>query len=215
MTTKPLLKLSVMLFSTLNLAAQNGVERIAYDYTAMYDALNPGIVKIHSDSGTGSGFLVDANGLIATNHHVVRNSRYLAVEYADGRKVAARFVRLDARNDLAILKVNRSTVRGAVPAPLLPVDRDGSVKAGIPVVAFGSPRSQTFLMTQGIVSKVESGVLLGDFLIQPGNSGGPLVNLQGQVIGINTFAEGGISGAVRVNASRGTSESAVGRGQCG
>lgn len=57
-------------------------------------------------------------------------------------------------------------------------------------------------MTQGIVAKVEPGVLLGDFLIQPGNSGGPLVNLSGQVIGINTFAEGRVSGAVRVNVLR-------------
>jgi len=53
------------------------------------------------------------------------------------------------------------------------------------VVAFGSPRSQTFLMTQGIISKVEDRVLLGDFLIDHGNSGGPLLNMRGEVIGIN------------------------------
>jgi len=183
-------------------AAQTSVERVTYDYSAMYEKLNPSIVKIHADSGTGSGFLVDARGMIATNHHVVRNARYLAVEFADGRKVIADVLLLDAKHDLAILKVNRATLKNVSPLPLLPTERDSSVKAGIPVVAFGSPLSQTFLMTQGIVAKVEPAVLLGDFLIQPGNSGGPLVNLGGEVIGINTFAEGRVSGAVRVNVLR-------------
>ena len=183
-------------------AAQVPAERIVYDYSAVYEALNPSIAKVHADSGHGSGVLVDARGFFATNHHVVSNARYVAIEYADGRKVSADIVLLDARHDLAILKVNAATLGEIKPVPLLPVERDGSVRAGIPVLAFGSPRSQTFLMTQGIVSKVEPGALLGDFLIQPGNSGGPLVNLQGQVIGINTFLAGGISGAVRVNMLR-------------
>lgn len=182
--------------------AQVAAERVVYDYTSMYEALNPSIVKVHADSGHGSGVLVDARGFFATNHHVVTNARYVAVEYADGRKVTADIVLLDARNDLAILKVHPSTLKDLKPVPLLPAEKDGTVRAGIPVVAFGSPLSQTFMMTQGIVSKVEPGVLLGDFLIQPGNSGGPLVSLQGEVIGINTFANGGISGAVRVNRLR-------------
>jgi len=182
--------------------AQPMAQRVAYDYSAIYEALNPSIVKIHSDSGSGSGFLVDATGLFATNHHVVRNTRYLAVEFADGRKVPAEIALLDARHDLAILKVNPATLKGIAVLLLLPADRDASVKPGVPVLAFGSPLSQMFLMTQGIVSKVETGVLLGDFLIQPGNSGGPLVTLDGQVIGVNTFAEGRVSGAVRVNILR-------------
>lgn len=182
--------------------AQVAAERVVYDYTSMYDALNPSIVKVHADSGHGSGVLVDARGFFATNHHVVTNARYVAVEYADGRKVTADIVVLDARNDLAILKVHPSTLKDLKPVPLLPAEKDDTVRAGIPVLAFSSPRSQTFLMTQGIVSKVEPGVLLGDFLILQGNSGGPLVNLSGEVIGINTFLAQGISGAVRVNRLR-------------
>jgi len=193
--------LGIALCGTPSLA-QVAAERVVYDYTAMYDTLNPSIVKVHADSGHGSGVLVDARGFFATNHHVVTNARYVAVEYADGRKVTADIVFLDARNDLAILKVHPTTVNDLKAVPLLPAEKDDTVRAGIPVVAFGSPLSQTFMMTQGIVSKVEPGVLLGDFLIQPGNSGGPLVNLQGEVIGINTFGEGGISGAVRVNRLR-------------
>ena len=137
-------------------AAQAGAERIAYDYAATYASLNPSIVKVHADAGHGSGVLVDARGFVATNHHVVTNARYVAVEYADGRKVAADIVVLDARHDLAILKVHPSTIEGVAPVPLLPAERDHTVRAGLPVLAFGSPRSQTFLMTQGIVSKVEA-----------------------------------------------------------
>lgn len=188
--------------ASVGFAQSASVQRIAYDYTAMYEAISPSIVKVHTDSGSGSGFLVHDSGMFATNHHVVRNARYVAVEFTDGRKVAAEIVLLDARNDVAILKVNRQTLRTIKALPLLADGEDGTVKAGIPVVAFGSPLSQTFLMTQGIVSKVEPGVVLGDFLIEPGNSGGPLVNLQGAVIGINTFGERRISGAVRVNLLR-------------
>jgi hypothetical protein len=184
-------------------------QQVAYDYSALYAALSPSVVKVFADSGTGSGFLVTKNGLIATNHHVARNSRFLSVQFADGRKVAARVVTLDPQFDLAILKVNTQIVAALEPLRLLPQERDAEVRAGIPVLAFGSPLSQTFLMTQGIVAKVEDGVLLGDFLIQPGNSGGPLVTLKGEVIGINTFAERSISGAVRVTALRNTLRSAA------
>lgn len=189
--------------------AQNeaAAQSMAYDFTALYDRLNPAIVKIHVDSGSGSGFLVSASGLIATNHHVVRNSRYIAAQFADGRKVRAELVALDPRYDVAILKVNSHLVPGVEPLRILPAARDVEVRAGIPVVAFGSPLSQSFLMTQGIVSKVEESALLGDFLIQPGNSGGPLVNLRGEVIGISTFLEGGISGAVRIGCLRRVLES--------
>lgn len=179
-------------------------QRVAYDYSRMYDALNPSVVKIHADSGTGSGFLVSKEGLIATNHHVVRNSRFLAVQFADGRKVRADIVVLNARYDVAILRVNHSVVSSIQQLNLLPAERDGTVKAGVPVVALGSPLNQRFLMTQGIVSKVEDSVLLGDFLIDHGNSGGPLLNANGEVIGINTFLVHNISGAVRVGLLRDT-----------
>jgi len=183
------------------------VKTIAYDFSQMYESLNSSIVKIHVDSGHGSGFLVSGGGLIATNHHVVRNSRLLAVQLADGRKVKAVIVTLNPRYDLALLKINASLVSSLNPLPLLPQEKDSTVKAGVPVVAFGSPLSQTFLITQGIISKVEERVLLGDFLIEPGNSGGPLVNLHGEVVGINTFGIRNLSGAVRVTLLRDMLES--------
>lgn len=192
----------VLCLPLAGLAQSVPAQRIAYDLTAMYEAVNPSIVKVHVDAGSGSGFLVRADGLIATNHHVVRNSRSIAVELADQRRFYADIVTLDAQFDLAILKINRDVAAAMKPLAMLPAERDSSVKVGVPAVAFGSPLSTTFLMTQGIVSKVEERVLFGDFLIKAGNSGGPLLNLDGEVIGVNTFGIDDISGAVRVGLLR-------------
>jgi hypothetical protein len=103
---------------------------------------------------------------------------------------------------MAILKVNSEVVSGMRPLPVLPQDKNATIKVGIPVVAIGSPLNQKFLMTQGILSKVDDTTVLGDFLLQAGNSGGPLLNLDGEVIGINTFGEANISGAIRIDALR-------------
>jgi hypothetical protein len=175
---------------------------IAYDYSGLYEAASPAIVTVTTEDGSGSGFLADSSGLIATNHHVVRSSRYLAVQFADGRKVQAKVVAVNPFHDMALLKVNSSVVSDIRPLPILPADKEDSVKVGIPVVAIGSPLNQKFLMTQGILSKVEQETVLGDFLLQPGNSGGPLMNRDGEVIGINTFGEANISGAIRISTLR-------------
>src|SRR5207244_4074322 len=71
-----------------------------------------------------------------------------------------------------------------------------------PVVAIGSPEVQAFVMTKGILSKTTDTTLFGDYTLQPGNSGGPLMNLDGEVIGVNTFIDGRIAGSVRVEPLR-------------
>lgn len=188
---------------TLGFAQDSGVKSAVYDYSLLYEQLSPSIVTVEADGSTGSGFIVDRRGLIATNHHVVHNSRFLAVQFPRGVRVPAIIVRLNARHDLAILLVHPKFIQ-APPLKLLSEEGEFRIKAGVPVVAFGSPLNQSFLTTQGIISKVQELSLLGDFLIEPGNSGGPLVDLSGQVIGINTFGVGGIAGAVRVSLLRDT-----------
>ena len=175
---------------------------VAFDYSLLYELTSPAIVTVSTDDGSGSGFLATSSGLIATNHHVVRNTRYLAVQFSDGRKVQAKVVAVNPFYDMALLKVNSAVVENVRPLTILPEDREASVKVGIPVVALGSPLNQRFLMTQGILSKVEEKTVLGDYLLQPGNSGGPLLNREGEVIGINTFGEANISGAIRIGALR-------------
>jgi len=184
----------------LQSAAQAQV--IAYDFSPLYEKASPAIVLISTDDGSGSGFLVSPFGHIATNFHVINNTRYLAVQFPDGRKVKADIIAVNTKYDMALLKVNSSVVQGIRPLQLLPEEKEVGVKVGIPVVAMGSPLNQKFLMTQGILSKVNEETVLGDFLLQPGNSGGPLINIDGQVLGINTFGEGSISGAVRIGTLR-------------
>jgi hypothetical protein len=173
-----------------------------HDFSALYETATPAVVTITTDDGRGSGFLVSKAGHIATNFHVVRNSKYLAVQFPDGRKVAATVVAVNPYFDMAMLKVNSIVVEGIEPLKVLPENEESTVRAGIPVVSIGSPLNQKFLMTQGILSKVEEATLIGDFLIHPGNSGGPLLNIDGKVIGINTFGEANLAGAVRVGILR-------------
>src|SRR5689334_10884897 len=101
MKTKSLILSLVLLFVScfvVTTSAQESLaERITFDYSRMYEALNPSIVKVHADRGTGSGFLVSNDGLIATNHHVVANSRFVAVQFSDGKKVRADILVLNAR----------------------------------------------------------------------------------------------------------------------
>src|SRR5262249_234059 len=141
-------------------------------------------------------------GHIATNYHVIRNSRYLAVQFPDGRKVKAVVAAVNPHYDMAVLKVNSEVVEGIQPLQVLPEEMERTIKLRIPVVAIGSPLNQKLLMTQGILSKVDETIVLGDFLLQAGNSGGPLLNGEGQVVAMNTFGEGSIGGAIRVTALR-------------
>ena len=177
-------------------------QRVTYDYSALYDQLSPSIVTVEADAGNGSGFIVDEIGLIATSHHVVASTRFLSVQFHDGRRVEAEIVTLDPRADLALLKVHENHVQGLTPLKFIPPSKRENIKTGIPVLAFGSPLSLTFLATQGIIARVNDDTLLGDYLIESGSSGGPLVTLDGNVIGINTFGIRGIAGAVRVHLLR-------------
>src|SRR5262249_32038043 len=177
-------------------------QAIAYDYSKLYETAAPAVVQVTTDDGSGSGFVVTPFGHIATNYHVIRHSRYLAVQFPDGRKVKAVVAAINPHYDMAVLKGNSQGVGGIQPLRVLPEEKDRMVKVGIPVVAIGSPLNQKFLMTQGILSKVGDTIVLGDFLLQPGNSGGPLMNAEGEVLAINTFGEGNIGGAIRVAALR-------------
>ncbi len=172
------------------------------DYSELYEQTKGAVVQVTTDDGFGSGFLVTSSGHIATNYHVIRHSRYIAVQFPGGRKVKAAVVAVNPNYDMAILKVNSEVVTDIQPLKVLPTEKNASVKVGVPVVAIGSPLNQKFLMTQGILSKVDDTTVLGDFLLQAGNSGGPLLNREAEVIGINTFGESNIGGAIRIDVLR-------------
>jgi len=167
----------------------------------LYDRVNKGVVLIQvlitrgrqPTGGTGSGFVLDDEGHIVTNHHVVSGADQLIVTFFDGYEARAEIVGMDDDSDLAVIKVRE------LPANVhpLPLGDLAEVAPGDWVVAMGSPFGLGSSMTVGIVSAVGRMIptattpfgipeaIQTDAAINPGNSGGPLLNLRGEVVGVN------------------------------
>jgi len=184
-----------------------------FDPQAIYKEEAPGVVTVISlfggdsledlgdaSGGVGSGFVVNGDGEIATNAHVVttgkvpslRKARTVYVEFADGNQVEAEVKGYDPESDVALLQVDP---KGLTLRPL-PLGNSGNVQVGTPVAAIGSPFSERQSLSVGVVSAVDrsisgltafqiAGAIQTDAAINPGNSGGPLVDPEGKVIGIN------------------------------
>ncbi len=185
------------------------------------ERLQPGLVHVRvqrtlkedtprEDSGeprrsTGSGFVIDASGLIVTNAHVVEGAASIQVRLADGKRFQGKVVGRDNRVDLALLKIEGAT--GLTPLPLGDSNR---LRVGEFVLALGNPFGLEQSVSFGIVSRKGAPLTVAapgfDFIqtdaaINPGNSGGPLVNVAGEVIGVNTMAarNGSIGFAIPAN----------------
>lgn len=174
----------------------------------VYGQVSPGVVNITrtiveydfffapmaTDGGTGSGCVLDTEGNILTNYHVIESADSLEVSLPDHAKYRARVVGFDKQNDLAVIRLV-----GAPRERLRPIalGDSSSLKVGQKVLAIGNPLGLQNTLTTGIVSslgrriKTEEGTLVDsviqtDAAINPGNSGGPLLNTAGEMIGINT-----------------------------
>jgi serine protease Do len=142
----------------------------------------------HPVPSLGSGFIVNPEGYIVTNNHVVEHASRIQVKLADGRELPATVVGRDPRTDLALLRIE------ATGLPVIPLGDSSALRVGEPVMAIGNPFGLEQTVTTGIVSA--TGRVIGsgpydDFIqtdasINPGNSGGPLINGRGEVVGINT-----------------------------
>lgn len=138
--------------------------------------------------GFGSGFVIDASGVILTNNHVVMGAEKITVEFHDGRKFVAKEIRTDPKTDLAIILIDAKNL------PFLSLGDSDQMEIGDRVLAVGAPFGLVGSVTAGIVSgkgrnmqmTMYEDYVQTDAAINPGNSGGPLVNLEGKVIGINT-----------------------------
>jgi len=171
------------------------------DLTLLFQKYQNSVVTVWSEIGHGTGFIVDSSGLILTNQHVVGPSEYLAVQLDARRKVAAKLLAFDSEKDIAVLWANLEAFPEAVVAPLVPANStDPQVVEGERVFTIGSPLSLQKVLTTGIVSKVEQRALFSDININHGNSGGPLFNSLGTVVGLTTFKEQptSVSGIVRI-----------------
>ncbi len=159
-------------------------------------------------TATGSGFVVDADGTILTNAHVVDGADSVTVSFEEGGKeIPAEVKGVDTSSDLAALKIDPSEVADL---EVLPLGDSSKAQVGDPVVAIGNPFGLSRTVTTGIVSGVQreitapdgfqiSDVIQTDASINPGNSGGPLLDANGRVIGINSqIATGGGQGSVGI-----------------
>lgn len=143
-----------------------------------------------SNPGTGSGVIVDKDGLIVTNNHVVGDAKEVEVRLSDKTKFVGQVIGRDPDTDVAIVKINSTTE-----LPTVPFGDSSKVRVGQWVIAVGNPFSLDRTVTLGVVSGLErdavrlsryEAFIQTDASINPGNSGGPLFNIQGEIIGINT-----------------------------
>jgi S1-C subfamily serine protease len=181
----------------------------------VYDRVAPAVVRIETGQGLGSGFLIDTNGHIITNNHVVAAAQgnQVRVAFSGLFETIGQIVGTDPDSDIAVVKVEE------IPEGVQPVELgdSGQVRVGMRTIAIGNPLEQDRTVTTGIVSALgrtiteqDTGYSIGgavqtDAAINPGNSGGPLLNSRAQVIGMNTAilsqsgASSGIGFAVPVN----------------
>jgi serine protease DegS len=169
-------------------------------------------VRKRVEGSLGSGVIVDSDGHLVTNHHVIQGADEIRVQLADGRVATPTIVGTDPDTDLAVLRVDLPD------PPVMPMGRSNELRAGDVVLAIGNPFGLSQTVTQGIVSATGRGRLgvtdFEDFIqtdaaINFGNSGGALINTDGELIGINTavlaqtLGTDGISFAIPVNMVRG------------
>ena len=169
---------------------------------------------VPSESGSGTGFLINDSGTILTNYHVVENASKLIVTLADNSQWPGKLIGTDPNNDLAVLKIDAPSNQYSV----LSFADSSDIVVGQKVLALGNPFGLRLTLTTGIISalgrtiearngrKIE-GVIQTDAAINPGNSGGPLLDSEGKVIGINTAIIGaggsvGIGFAVPSNTAK-------------
>ena len=182
--------------------------------TSVYNAASPAVVEVdmtqqsgffYQSNGLGSGILIDTEGHILTNNHVVDGATSVNVKLGDGNTVSATVVGTDSIDDLAIIKVDASAVSGITP---LTLGDSSQVQPGMMAIAIGNPFGLDDTVTVGVISGLNrsignmTGMIQTDAAINPGNSGGPLMVVDstgtGVVIGINTAIETSANGAVGI-----------------
>ncbi len=170
------------------------VNVVARSKPAIVGVFVRGMEESKSQDRVGSGFIFRKEGYILTNHHVVHAARYITVTLLDGSRLEAELVGTDQNTDVAVLKIERDEA-----FPVIPLADSSTVRVGQFAIAIGNPFGLDYTVTTGVVSGKSRSILRGfsfiryqDFIqtdawINTGSSGGPLLNIRGEVIGINAL----------------------------
>lgn len=184
---------------TVSVPTQTRLPQLADSFAQLLERVYPGLVIVQDGRrGAGAGILWDRSGLVVTNNHVVGRSRQLMVQLADGSSRSARLLARQPEADLALLQLDPGEYQPAW------IGDSQSLRIGQLVLAVGHPWGQPGYVTLGIVSALGQAVgrdgrptvpiIRSDAALAPGNSGGPLVDATGAVVGINTMIVGGDQG---------------------
>ncbi len=166
----------------------------ALSYNQIYKKCAPSVVSVYSElvggNSSGTGIIISESGYIITNQHVISGAKNITITLESGKKHLAAIVGEDDQTDIAVLKINAQGLTAAEFAD------SQNVEVGDPVVVIGNPLNQTLTMTNGIISAVNRNVSFNGITmtlmqtnaaLNSGNSGGPLINIYGQVIGITNM----------------------------
>jgi S1-C subfamily serine protease len=172
-----------------NVMAESRAVNDAGDYSQLIAGVLPSVVSVRTDIGIGSGAIVDKQGYVLTNYHVIQDATDGKIRTYDNQSYEFSIIATNKEEDLALLKIDAP---GKQFTPLR-FESDDNIKAGMRVFALGSPAGLDFTVTSGIVSAIRTELTDGERFVQidvpinPGNSGGPLIDVAGRIVGINTL----------------------------